>query len=517
MRCTLVRALCQLPTRIGASRWAVALLAGAWLAIATAAPAHALAFTPHVDFPTGHHPHFVAAGDLNGDDKADLVNANIHAATLSVLLGDGAGGFGPKTDYGAGLDPGVVAIADLNGDLIPDLVSGNMADSTSSLKTVSALLGQGGGAFGAMTQVYTGLFNVQSLAVGDLNIDGRPDLAVVPPGGATGAVLLGDGAGGFGAPIPFFETGPSVFGVAIGDLNGDSNPDLIVTYTTPLDGVHYVAVLLGDGTGSYGAWTNFVTPPATAPAAIGDVNGDGRADVELSGNNSLIVLPGDGAGALGPAQTFAAHSSGTVPAAIGDLNGDGRLDFATADLASSRLSISWGDGAGNFVESQRPPTGTLPASVALADFDGDGKLDIATANETADTVSVVLQLPPDTDGDGCADSREVLLVPPTNPSDAWDFYSVPVPALFAAPNPSIVSADNVVGAGDGQAVFGYFKKGAKTGSLEYEQDLNGNGIKDGLEYDRSVIGPGTSGPPDGAVTATDAQLAFAQFKRGYKC
>ena len=74
-----------------------------------------------------------------------------------------------------------------------------------------------------------------------------------------------------------------------------------------------------------------------------------------------------------------------------------------------------------------------------------------------------------------------------------------------------------VRAADGEAVFGYFKKGAKAGSPEYEQDVNGNGVKDGLEYDRSVAGPGHSGPPDGTVTATDAQLAFAQFKLGYHC
>ncbi len=125
----------------------------------------------------------------------------------------------------------------------------------------------------------------------------------------------------------------------------------------------------------------------------------------------------------------------------------------------------------------------------------------------------------DTDGDGCPDVKEPLLAPPTNPNNAWDFYSVPVPALFAAPSPSTDFHDNIVGAGDPQAVFGYFKKGAKTGSPDYEADLNGNGIKDGIEYDRSVIvgSPGASGPPDGVVSAADAQIAFAQFKFGYKC
>ncbi len=124
---------------------------------------------------------------------------------------------------------------------------------------------------------------------------------------------------------------------------------------------------------------------------------------------------------------------------------------------------------------------------------------------------------PDSDGDGCRDSREgAFALDQWNP---WDFYNVPVPALFAAPNPLTAVHDATVGASDAQAVFGYFKKAAKTGSTEYEQDLNNNGIKDGIEYDRSVIigQPGASGPPNGTISASDAQLSFAQFKKSYKC
>ena len=58
---------------------------------------------------------------------------------------------------------------------------------------------------------------------------------------------------------------------------------------------------------------------------------------------------------------------------------------------------------------------------------------------------------------------------------------------------------------------------ARAGSTVYEQDLNGNGVKDGIEYDRTVAGPGKSGPPDGAVGAAESQLAFAEFKLGYHC
>jgi acyl-homoserine lactone acylase PvdQ len=133
------------------------------------------------------------------------------------------------------------------------------------------------------------------------------------------------------------------------------------------------------------------------------------------------------------------------------------------------------------------------------------------------TFQQVVQVDPDSDSDGCRDTEELQLAPATDPHNGWDFFSVPVPALFAAPDPTVVFRNSAVTASDAQAVFAYFKAGAHTGTTVYEQDLNVNGIKDGIEYDRSVVGPGQSGPPDGTISAQDAQLAFAQFKRGYHC
>jgi hypothetical protein len=112
-------------------------------------------------------------------------------------------------------------------------------------------------------------------------------------------------------------------------------------------------------------------------------------------------------------------------------------------------------------------------------------------------------------GDGCADSED------SDDDDPWgQIYTVPVPALLAAPNSL---RDNVVKANDAQAVYAYVQAGATAGSAVYEQDLNGNRIKDGWEYDRSVVGPSQIGPPDGTVTPRDAQAAFAQFQAGVQC
>ncbi len=186
--------------------------------------------------------------------------------------------------------------------------------------------------------------------------------------------------------------------------------------------------------------------------------------------------------------------------------GQSFTDAGTANCNAPSID-SDGDGVADNVDNC--PT---VANADQADSDGDGLGDACESS-----VYGTNPLVPDTDGDGCTDGPEVRTYPWLNPLSAWDFYSVPVPALIAAPNPLGEAKDTAVGAGDAQAVFAYFKAGAKSGTPAYEQDLNGNGIKDGLEYDRSVAGPGKSGPPDGAVGATEAQVAFAQFKLGYHC
>lgn len=120
-------------------------------------------------------------------------------------------------------------------------------------------------------------------------------------------------------------------------------------------------------------------------------------------------------------------------------------------------------------------------------------------------------------GDGCstmdeqAKSFNGLGFDSSNP---WDFYTVPLPALKAASSPGTVFRDNQILAGDAQAVFGYAAEplANAVGKPFYEADLNGNGVRDGLEYDRSVVNPGPPGAPDGVITSADAQKTFAMAR-----
>jgi len=134
---------------------------------------------------------------------------------------------------------------------------------------------------------------------------------------------------------------------------------------------------------------------------------------------------------------------------------------------------------------------------------------------TLEDATVTCDHTADQDGDGCVDAREVLLG--LDVSDPWDFYNVPVPALLSGTALPSGYRDRTVSGGDAQAVFAYFVADARVGTTVYDQDRDGNGVADGVQYDRSLVGPAKSGPPDGVVTVRDAQLAFAQYTRGYSC
>jgi hypothetical protein len=226
-------------------------------------------------------PRGLAVGDFNGDGHADLAVTNTHWGNVAILLGTGTGSFGARTDFGVGgwpTWPVYVAVGDFNGDGRQDLVVGSAGSNT-----VSILLGDGTGSFGAATNVATG----SGVAVGDFNGDGRQDLVATNGSSNTVSVLLGDGTGSFGAATSFVVgTAPTL--VAVGDFNGDGELDLAVTN----NGADSVSVLLGNGTGSFGAATNFVVGTAPVGIAVGDFNGDGQLDLAVAnnGSNSVSIL-----------------------------------------------------------------------------------------------------------------------------------------------------------------------------------------------------------------------------------
>ncbi|HEV2176645.1 MAG TPA: FG-GAP-like repeat-containing protein [Terriglobia bacterium] len=341
-------------------------------------------------------PFFVVAADFNGDGKQDLAVANIVANTVSIFLGNGDGTFQPRVDYATAVGPSGLAVGDFNGDGKLDLAvaANNCAEPPCANGLVSVLLGNGDGTFGPHVDYSTAGIFPHSVATADFNGDGKLDLAAVNSCGSDPscnnqsgvlAVLLGNGDGTFQAPKTF-GTGFDPVAVASGDFNGDGKLDLAaVNYVDST-----VSILLGNGDGTFQTHVDYVTGPNPNGITVADFSGDAKLDLAIPNSaRTVAILAGNGDGTFSPAGELATDNFNASSATTGDFNGDGNLDLAVA-TGGSVVSILLGDGHLNFQPAINYPVGPCSFSVAAGDFNGDGKLDLVTANDDS-TLSVLVQ------------------------------------------------------------------------------------------------------------------------------
>lgn len=355
-------------------------------------------FLPVVTYLSGGiGPFSVALGDVNGDGKLDMVAAEIWTHTVSVLLGNGDGTFQPAATYDSGgINPICVVIADLNGDGRPDLVVANDAG------TVGVLLGNGDGTFSPVVNYATGGSYSISVAVGDVNGDGKPDLVVGNGTSSWGVenvgVLLGNGEGTFQPALPTYIGGYGGGSLAIADVNGDGKPDLLVTNLFAVD------ALLGNGDGTFrvaGQYSTGISPEtleATRVLSVADVNGDGKLDAvvadgggaggDCSGTGHISVLEGNGDGTFQPALVLESGGCWPQQALVADLNGDGKPDLMVANTCDASgchegsVGVLLGNGDGTFQPVVTYDSGGWWATaIAIADVNADDKSDVIVANE----------------------------------------------------------------------------------------------------------------------------------------
>jgi hypothetical protein len=260
-----------------------------------------------------------------------------------------------------GLWPLSVKAADFNQDGKIDLVLAAGGDFA-----VDLFLGNGDGTFQPYVQIATGMYPT-SVAVGDVNRDGKLDLVTGDDLSGTGgavSVLLGNGDGTF-QPHVEFAAGTSPYTVAIGQFNGDHYPDLVVSNTHR--GSRKVSVLLGNGDGTFGAFTGYQSGPLPFYVAVADFNGDGRNDLAVAdGNDFISILLGKGDGTFLPQSQYA---TGRYPVwvAVGDLNGDGAADLVSPDAAaeSDTVTILLNTGGTHVVVTSTPNPSTFGQAVTL--------------------------------------------------------------------------------------------------------------------------------------------------------
>jgi hypothetical protein len=347
--------------------------------------------------------------DFNGDGISDLAVANYGTATVSIMLGNGDGTFKVASKFHAGLGLQSLAVADFNGDGKQDIVTANFAWHADRFhgaiideSDVRVFLGNGDGTFKAAGKLVAGL-GPASVAVGDFNGDGIPDLVVVNRGlpdrlENTVSVLLGNGDGTFQS-AQNFAVGSYPQSVAVGDFNGDGHLDLTVANAN--DGT--VSILLGNGDGTFQAAQNYAVGSNPLSVAIGDFNGDGFADLAIANqgtyrNNytgsSVSILLGNGDGTFQAPQSYAIGCAPSL-VAVGDVNNDGHLDVVVANsniytYLDGKVSVLLGNGDGTFLAPQSYAVGSGTSSLAGGDFNRDGFPDLAVTSSWSSTLTILI-------------------------------------------------------------------------------------------------------------------------------
>jgi hypothetical protein len=361
------------------------------------AVAPSMARTSH--FRAGKAPGVVVIADFNGDGKYDIGAANEQSNDVTILLNDGKGDFteAKGSPFAAGHMPNDVAVGDFSGDGKPDLAFANHDE-----KHLTVLLGDGSGGFKpAPKSPFTVAVrpHVHGLAADDLNGDGKTDLLTDDWGDDQIAILFGDGKSDFLPTARFLKVGKHPYQrVRTSDLNGDGKIDII---TTNLDGDN-VTILLNDGKGNFrqAAGSPFACGNSPFFAAAGDLNKDGKLDLAVinapsstadrHGNDGLTVLLGDGAGSF-KIMSGSPFVTGKVPnlLAIGDVNNDGINDVVVSYFDDNSIGLFLMDGKGGVLASSTVAVGKNPKGVAIRDLNGDGRADIVVAENGSDDVVII--------------------------------------------------------------------------------------------------------------------------------
>ena len=349
---------------------------------ATTVSAQPLAFERQSDISLTDAPRAIAVADVTGDGWPDLILAGTGRGSVTVIPnhgvedGDGGERFRPARDYVVGGGPFDIAIGDLNRDGRLDIAVAN-ADADS----VTLLFNSGNGDFAAPIHLPVP-GNPRGIALGDFNRDGRLDIAVTRFGAAGLDVLFGVGNGTFperrsyGAPV-------NPQGMAVGDFNRDGWQDIAVAAASGVIRVYEMfatGAVIRDLRPSSNGW-NVI--------ASGDLDLDGRSDLAVASTGSSIVHllfnRVDGWSAS-PAIDVASSPRGIE---IADLNQDGRPEAVAAGRAASTVTVITRAASGS-VSTAEFGSGAGARAVALADFDRNGRVGIATANDSSRSATVLV-------------------------------------------------------------------------------------------------------------------------------
>jgi hypothetical protein len=329
-----------------------------------------------------------------------LISEPLELAYLNtVQLNHGNGIFGPVEDTVIDGSAEVVAVGDLNGDGFDDLIvsqlnGGSCTDCALLSPVIGVQLSNGNGTFKApvyynKSTQYTTLTHA---VLGDFDGDGKLDVAIISVGGPGPdalTVFLNTGGGGLKQAESYLLASSthqpdSMPALAIGDLNGDGMADLAVTYSnpSPTGGIGNVVPYFATSGGAFRKGGTFSAGVDPRAGAIGKFTTSGYGDIAFAGTSGITILFGSSGGTFTskfvPYPYPLPYATGLV---LSDFDKDGKLDvamdaFPRQGLAPDLALIFWGDGNGSFSGASAYSSNQGFTVPIAADVNGDGRTDL---------------------------------------------------------------------------------------------------------------------------------------------
>ena len=382
---------------------------------------NASSFNARVTYITGINPSsIIAIADIDGDGKPDMVAVDRLTNTFSILRNTTTGttiSFAAKVDFATDSTPTSVAIGDLDGDGKLDIVIASQFKNkiwiyrnTSTSGSITSASFAAGVSF-----VTDSLSLPTSVAIGDLDGDGKPDIAVTNSYSNTVSVLKnktttgGFTSSSFAAAVDF-TTGLGPTGVVIADIDGDGKPDLAVAnFAAKTISILRNTTTTGTiNTSSFAAKVDFTADTGPYSISNGDVNNDNKTDLLVAnqGSNTISIFTNTATSGSITTGSLAAKvdipSNGESPyfISVGNIDGDTKPDILVNNLVSNRLSViknnftSGSISSSSFAAGVNFATGYYPFSVAIADLNGDGEPDLAVPDFGDNNISVFINALP---------------------------------------------------------------------------------------------------------------------------
>ncbi|MEQ9423810.1 MAG: FG-GAP-like repeat-containing protein, partial [Cyclobacteriaceae bacterium] len=326
----------------------------------------------------GSLPYYSVLEDFNEDGELDIAVANTNSSNISILLGNGSGGFDPSNNYQVEGGPAGISLQDFNNDNKWDLVCANAFSAS-----ISILFGNGDGSFSSATNYSVGLtpFDVKVLKV---NSDEYWDLVVSNSSANSLSILLGNSDGTFNSAA-FYEVGNSPNDMSLFDLDGNEYLDLAV----PLLSDNQVKIIKNDGSGNFVQHSTYDVGVKPGSVFSEDFNNDDLPDLLVTHLEStfISILLNNGEGEF--VKTDINTEQKSRHANFTQLNDDENIDFiltTSNGLSNHRIEFYFGDGEGDFTWQFNLESGS-PLSTQLGNFDGDDMLDLILVNNNENDIS----------------------------------------------------------------------------------------------------------------------------------